>query len=270
MEGYPEDSLTILVISGRSPARTQPLLDQLAALKLPYRIIPAVYLDAESCQRLGPELVTPIAMKAMAASEIGCALAHQNACAAALAEGRAHTLILEDDAELSPALARLLAMRNALPDYDVILLGRVKISRHEYRMSRWYYPVRTAFRIAGLRIGLTRRIRRSGALAYLVSMQGLQKLQAANLPVRTVADDWPQFIADLEVLQTAPLVAYEDYLGRGSEIEHERSGQPLSARQISFRKQTSLLLRALLERLAFALLALRHPPRDIRQIRRKA
>ena len=262
--------LLVLVIAGRSRERTKPLLDQLSALQLPYQIIPAVYLDSESCQRIPPTRVSPLAIKTMALSEIGCALAHQDAYAAALSSGVAHALILEDDAEQSPSLAELLGELASLPAYDVILLSRAKISRHEYRMSRWYYPVRAIFQTAGLRVGLTRRIRRSGTSAYLASADGLRKLQAANLPVCTLADDWPQFISRLEVLQTSPLAVYEDYLGKGSEVEPERTGMTLAARQIPLRKKASLLLRALLEKLAFALLALRYPPRDLRQIRRKA
>lgn len=264
-----EQSPLILVIAGRSRQRRQPLLDQLNTLGVRYRIIPAVYLDPESARELPSSQVTADAFERMALSEIGCALAHQAAYACAQASGASHTLILEDDAVLSDRLPELLSRLHELPAYDVILLSRAKISRHEYRFSRWYYPVSAAMRIGDIRIGLTRRTRRCGTSAYLVSSRALEKLCHSNLPVRTQADDWPQFMTDLEVLQCSPLLVYEDYLGKGSEIQHERSISLLAERHLSLRKQSSLLLRALIERLSLRLFAIRFSPRDRRQVRRK-
>lgn len=265
------DNLLILVIGGRNPIRIKPLKEQLDALKLPFRLIPAVYASAQDLSTRTDVAPEAIATMAMTPGEIGCALAHQHALATAEQAGAKHTLILEDDVELSPRLPSLLKRLAGLPSgYDVILLSRAKISRHEYARSSCYYPVRATSQIAGIRIGLTRRIRRSGASAYLVSASGVAKLREANNPVVMVADDWPHLISRVEILQTSPLLAFEDYLGRGSEIQHERSAAPLTARHLSLRKKTSLLLRGLLERLAFALLALRFRTRDPRQVLRKA
>ncbi|HNQ04581.1 MAG TPA: glycosyltransferase family 25 protein [Thiobacillaceae bacterium] len=139
--------------------------------------------------------------------ELGCALAHRNACRHALESGHDAILILEDDALLADDLPAVIADLLALRDkWDLVrFLGRKK----NYRASRLITP------LAGSQAMLARPLGTpGGAYGYLLNPRAAKRLleltQKIWLPVDTLHGmTWHTGLATLSVVPS-PILPNDD------------------------------------------------------------
>ena len=155
--------------------------------------------------------------------ETGCALSHQAVYRKFLAGTESYALILEDDAEFIRNPAALL-QENVLAaiqlqyQFDVLLLGYVKKTRAQLQDYFDCVPVKKRASIElenGTQyFGTPWKQYGAGAVAYIVSRQGAEKLITANALPCVPADDYPYFEQHygLRVLHSRPAFALESAL----------------------------------------------------------
>lgn len=211
-----QDDWPIFILSlAGDEQRRQPLLDQLAAAGLEWRIILGVdgrhglqehclaLIDREAAsRRLGYTMVD---------AEFACALSHRQIYQTVLDEGLSGAVVLEDDAILTPDFAVFLqaghhrVARIALLDYR---FGRALLWQKR-ALGRW-----CAYR-AAQRATLT-----SG---YSISRHGAEDLLAAATPVSFVAD-WPIDLYEFGAELIVPRVVLHNPPGVGpSHLDAGRS-----------------------------------------------
>jgi glycosyl transferase, family 25 len=103
-------------------------------------------------------------------NEIGCWLSHRRALQQVVAGNAAMAAIVEDDAELAPDFARVLAaIEQQKPNFDFIFLHR------KFKQGEIFVPSRPLLPDLSLgRVGPAHM----GAIAYIVSRKGAQKFLA--------------------------------------------------------------------------------------------
>lgn len=211
-----QDDWPIFILSlPGDEARRQPLLDQLQAAGLGWRII----LGVDGRRGLPPDCLAQIDRDAaqqrlgyaMVDGEFACALSHRLIYRTIVDEGLSGAVVLEDDAILAPDFAQFLQAGHhripllALLDYR---FGRALLWQKR-PLGRW-----TAYR-AVQRATLT-----SG---YSLSRRGAEKLLAATAPVSFVAD-WPVDLYDFGAELIVPRVVLHNPPGEGpSHLDAGRS-----------------------------------------------
>lgn len=155
--------------------------------------------------------------------EIGCALSHQAVYRQFLEGGASYALILEDDAEFIRHPATLLqenvlAAVQAQYPFDVLLLGYVKKTREQLQDYFDCIPIKKRA-VIELKdetqyFGTPWKQYGAGAVAYIVSRQGAEKLISANALPCVAADDYLYFEQHygLRVLHSRPALALESAL----------------------------------------------------------
>lgn len=180
------EQIPVIVISlPDAAARRRAVTDQLDRLGLTYRVF-----DAVDGRRLSDEhraLVDPCWRQkrrgeALRPTEIGCALSHALVYRLVLEEEFDDCIVLEDDARLTPAFARLARRDIDLP------AGVDLVTLHYYR-NQFVQRGRHADLGDGFRVYRPFG-RLLGTCAYYVTRRGATELFRAGLPVWTQAD-WP-------------------------------------------------------------------------------
>lgn len=233
--------LPIYVISGsHSHARREAVSAHLREQGLDFEFVPAVFPEDTQAQ-----LAWQAHEGAMSPGEVCCVLSHQEAMRRIIASDQPCGLILEDDARPEPALACFLALlANTSLSFDVLLLGRSKLSATDFRHAETYFPIKTRHQLGAFRIGHVHKLRRSGAVALVVSRAACARLLQLNTPVTAVMDDWPHFVADIDIMQVMPLLVFEDHVRFGSDLEAGRKGVIFSEPAFSWRRHAGRLVRS--------------------------
>lgn len=159
--------------------------------------------------------------------EYCCAMSHR--AIAGLAVEHDVALVLEDDANLMdefvPVVAELAdRMRSGAEDADIVVIGYSKIPQSDRFRIGIFNPISRDCRLnSGAFTGRPFRQWPCGAVAYLISRQGAQRLRAATTSIDGAADDWAMFSSKgMLVRHCHPLVVLEDYRVLESAIEGER------------------------------------------------
>ena len=224
--------ILILTLEG-DEARRQPLLDQLAAMGLPWRLIQGVDgrqgLPAECLPLIDREAAQARLRRPMTDAEFACALSHRQIYGLILDEGLAGAVVLEDDAILTPDFPDFLRAGHHLTEPLVLLdyaSGRA-LPWQRRRAGRWlmYRPARRASLCTG----------------YTLSRAGAQELLQATTPVSFLAD-WPVDLFHAGARLVVPRVVDHNPAGQGpSHIAEQRTAA--EAQQVRERKNPFRFLR---------------------------
>jgi glycosyl transferase, family 25 len=157
----------------------------------------------------------------MTAGEIGCALSHIGVYKEMLRTDCKHALILEDDAQLGPELARTLnelVQKFRAEDPVVVLLTHVD------KYSRW-----DAIALSNDQ----KLVKRYGhwwlAHGYFITQAAAAKLAASLMPVWTAADSWAAF-ERAGFIKLRALVPYGIGLSRHAQISNLELERDVSKR----------------------------------------
>ena len=195
--------------------RRAPLIASLKRLNIDFTLWPAVDgragLSDADAQRIDRARAQGRMGRAMSDAEFACALSHRDIYSAILRHGWAHTLILEDDAILTPGFGAFV-QNVAQDDYDLLLLDHWRTRVHT-RDDRPINPAHRAIRVAGSPMLTT---------GYVVSLEGARALAAASTPVTATAD-WPCDLSELRAYAVTPrLVDHPDMATGTSDIRPQR------------------------------------------------
>lgn len=166
----------------RSVDRLAAVTGDLDGLGIPFTRVPAVD---------GRELVLPLPgvdaalyrrthARDLRMAEVGCYISHLRALRTFLDGPHAHAMVLEDDALITPAAARVveaLTAAGAPDDWDV-----VKFEAHHPALGLPIRPVVDGVRLCAL------ATRPTGSAAYLIDRAGAEALLAHLLPMRVPYD----------------------------------------------------------------------------------
>lgn len=206
----------IIVLSLKdAEARRTPLVEQLKELRLDFTLWDAVDgrfglsdADEKRIDRVGAQERMG---RPMSDTEFACALSHHDIYQDILQHGRAHTLILEDDAILTARFADLLKTF-AMEDYDLVLLDHWRTRVHRRDRQQVSHQLH-GHRVAG-ETWLT--------TGYVVSLKGAGILAASSSPVRSTAD-WPCALSQLRAYAVVPrVVDHPDVKAGPSDIRPQR------------------------------------------------
>lgn len=206
--------ILILTLEG-DEARRRPLLDRLAELGLPWRLVFGVDgrrgLPAEYLPLIDRDAARDRLKRPMTDAEFACALSHRQIHALILEEGLPGAVVLEDDAILTPDFSDFLQAGHHLAEKLVLLdyaSGRA-LPWQRKRAGRWlmYRPARRA----------------SLNTAYALSRHGAQDLLQAATPVGFLAD-WPVDLFHVGARLVVPRVVDHHPEGQGpSHIAEQRA-----------------------------------------------
>lgn len=191
-------------------ARRDVISDRLRALGIPFEFVPGVdgrKLDVPSHPGYDRFKRRIFFGRDLSNGELGCVLAHRNACRHALESGHAATLVLEDDALLTDELPEVLADLLAMPErWDLVrFLGREK----NYRASRLIGPLPHGRAHLARPLGTP-----GGAYGYLLNPRAARRLleltQRIWLPIDTLHGmTWLTGLATLSVVPS-PILPDDD------------------------------------------------------------
>lgn len=125
-----------------------------------------------------------------------------------------HALILEDDVYFLSDPAELLDRLNDIQRacaFDVLILGRVKTRPEQLQDYYTINPIRHMLSVGRFSVGTPWKQYSAGALAYVITRSGVEKILSITEKIETVIDDWRFFAehCDLRVLQLRPWLALE-------------------------------------------------------------
>jgi glycosyl transferase family 25 len=189
-------------------------IDAVDGAKLNPRELAEVYDQAAAERRINRPLTPP---------EIGCAASHLVAYRHIVTNGLPMAVVLEDDALLGlnflSTIERLAALADPAKPQAVLL-------SHVVRYSAW------AARKVDKAYRLYKPYEARGAHAYLITAAGAQAMLASLPRVRTLADDWSYFAAEiLDLRALIPYIVGTAPVSTASQIGNERymriSGPPL-------------------------------------------
>mgnify|MGYP001801021409 CR=1 FL=1 len=202
-------------------ARRTPQIEDLQTKHIDHEIWPAVDgrngLDASHEMQIDRAATLKTLGRHMTDAEYGCALSHQEIYREVLARNLDHAVILEDDAILAPGFADLITGCR-LDDYDILLLyhARARVHRGSRRDAGGQ---NTAYRAATMPLG---------AVGYVVSKGGAEKLIAQNSPI-IAPTDWPSDISLMKTYACHPrLITHPDLEHGPSELRAERQQKQAS------------------------------------------
>lgn len=228
----PDWPILILTLDG-DEARRQPLVDRLAELGLPGRLIFGVDgrrgLPAEYLPLIDRDAARDRLKRPMTDAEFACALSHRQIHDLILKEGLPGAVVLEDDAILTPDFSDFLQAGHHLTERLVLLdyASGHALPWHRKRAGRWlmYRPARRA----------------SLNTAYAISRQAAQDLLRAATPVSFLAD-WPVDLFHAGARLVVPRVVDHHPAGQGpSHIAEQRTAA--EAQQVRERKNAARFLR---------------------------
>lgn len=153
-------------------------------------------------------------LRALRATEIGCALTHLKIAQEVINRQLDFALITEDDVVfLNNPKVILEAMSDIKPqsNIDVALLGYVKVYPESLPDYCHRLPIKIDVRLAQYQLGRPWKQKQCGAVAYILTQAGAQKIIAANTPVCHVADAWDDFAYThhIDVKHIRPPIAIE-------------------------------------------------------------
>ncbi len=206
--------ILILTLQG-DEARRQPLLDQLAAMGLSWRLIYGVDgrqgLPNDCLPLIDREAARGRMKRPMTDAEFACALSHRRICEIILDEGLAGALVLEDDAILTPDFADFLQAGFHRTETLALLYhysGRA-LPWQRRKAGRWlmHRPTRRA----------------SGCTAYTLSRHAARDILRATTPVACVSD-WPVDLYETKAWLVTPQIVRHPPPGEGpSHLDKDRA-----------------------------------------------
>lgn len=229
------------LICGKNISRAEHAKRQLNQLDMTFLVQDAVYLSqkaqAESSLTIG---------------EQGCALAHLAIYEHMIRTNTQQAIVLEDDCVLTESLWQLIPDKLS-EHYDIVLLGRSKLSPDEFKLSRWILPIQAKFKSKTHSIGQPWKLQKKGTVGYWISLNGAKQISKLNQSLGHVADDWPAFSSSTSIGEIRPLVVFEDTAQFGSEIEVERTGNQNMIKKMTTRKLVGRLMKGLIQMLILKL-----------------
>ncbi|MDO4694454.1 MAG: glycosyltransferase family 25 protein [Eikenella sp.] len=204
----------------------------------------AVFIDAVDMRQASQADIERLSAKPMhrkpkkqrwlSRGEVGCALSHHRVYEAVCAQAEPYALVLEDDAEFIRNPLPLLdeGYLNALSaqyPFDVLIVGYVKTLPQQlpYYYRRLPVKYRAAMDADGgtVRFGTPWAQYGCGAVAYIVSCAGAEKLRRATQTPCVPADDWLYFEQHhgLRILHSRPAFVLEALEKLDSTIRIEKA-----------------------------------------------
>ena len=181
-------SIAIYVIGDREELRSPNLRQALASAPWPVKFVEPVFLRSEQDSVLFDNQVAELIFgRTLTVGEVGCALAHRSAYAAAEAEGIDLALIFEDDAHVSPEIWGRLAPVLECPS----LAGPAVLSLYAGDHGRGQKER------CGPEVILRLRRPPTHAVAYAISRQAVEFALAAPTTIVSPAD-WPPWSTSVQ------------------------------------------------------------------------
>ena len=224
--------------------RKEDIVNQCIAFNLDYTVIPAVDGRKLSEDDLS-KLIDPEKSKGMTRGEIGCSLSHYNIYKKIVDENIEYALILEDDAQLEPNLAKALELleKNVSNTPTIILLG--PINKYSKRKNQ---QLSDDFKVVDV-------MEAALSHGYFINRLAAKKLISFLYPIWLEADRWVFFrdynVIDVKALtppsitlstlsNTSTIWPTEKELQQRENIENERS---LTLKKIKRERKTIMKIR---------------------------
>ncbi len=228
--------------------RRASITQQLNELGIKFSLFNAVdgrKLSADALARQYAKATAIADYREMTAGEIGCALSHIGVYKEMLRVDCKHALVLEDDAQLGPELARtleVLSQKFRAEDPVVVLLTHVD------KYSRWDAIPLCADK---------KLVKRYGhwwlAHGYFITQAAAAELVAGLMPVWTAADSWAAF-EQRGLIQLRALVPYCISLSEHAELSNLELERDVNERDDAARKSVlSQLKHSVFDRFIFQL-----------------
>ncbi|AVI62911.1 glycosyl transferase family protein [Halomonas sp. GFAJ-1] len=155
--------------------------------------------------------------------EVSCFLSHRKIWQEVIAGGKL-AVIFEDDALIDEDIKHFLDCLAMEPvAFDVVLLGH---SKKDYRHKKMYHflePLKNGEPLGTYTLGRGFKTWPSGAVGYVITPAGAEKLLAASRTICCVLDDWPYYEnKGVLVKEVRPLLVWEDFVNIASSLESDR------------------------------------------------
>ena len=230
---------TIFVVSlVGEEARRNHVKSQFANYGLEAEFVDAIDMRNASKESMAiyQEVMRSKSTRELCASEIGCALSHLKIAQAVIERNLDYALVTEDDVCLLRNPQEILMQLPSVLQqsfFDVAILGYVKV--YKENLADYYHrmPMKKEGAFVDYIIGSPWKQKHCGAVAYILTKEGAQKLLRANTPVSYVADAWDEFVYrhHLTVKHIRPSIAIEslDFLSTNNNDKH----RPINKNAIS-------------------------------------
>lgn len=197
---------------------------QLDNLGMAYTFFKGVYgkgLSAAELEQHYNQNKAQLAWRELTLGEIGCALSHIGIWRDMVENGVSHALILEDDAQLSKDVPRVLEKLAAcfLPDQPILtLLTRVKRYRRKNCLLLDGFQVAEIFDNSLIYGDVF------GAHGYFLTQRAAQRMLEQLYPVWIINDFWPKFrrMGLVDVRAVVPYCISHSHFSIESNIEEDR------------------------------------------------
>lgn len=213
------------VLTMRNAERIAAVEKQMATLSLDFQYVDAVVLNDNDREEfpVDYDFIYKKYGKPITSGEVGCFLSHRKIWKDVV-DKQKNSVVFEDDALIDNKLMNFLTV---LPDhsieFDVILLGHSKKDYHRKKLYHFLEPLKTSLSIGEFYLGRGFKTWPSGAVGYVITPKGAQKLLDETSVVRSVLDDWPFYeMSGVVVKEVRPLLVWEDYINLESSLEGDR------------------------------------------------
>nr|WP_273543269.1 glycosyltransferase family 25 protein [Halomonas profundi] len=210
----------------RTPERVESIERQLSNMSIDYKLIDAVRYSKETFNDsvfIDKKIVFGRNGRALTNGEVGCFLSHKKIWEQVFLSCNAG-VVFEDDAIVDKRLVGFLAQLECSKlDYDVILLGHSKKDHRSRKLYHFLEPLKNHIKLGDYSVGRGFKTWPSGAVGYVVTPQGAEKLLNSSIEIKSVLDDWPLFEQQGAIVkEVRPLLVWEDFINMKSSLENDR------------------------------------------------
>lgn len=215
----------VYVLTMRDEARITSIKRQMSKLAFKYQYIDATVLKniEQANHPIDHAAIFERYGRILTKGEIGCFLSHRRIWKKVIASGKSG-VIFEDDALVDKDVKKFLNCLTITPiAFDVILLGHSKKDHRHKKLYQFLEPLKKSEKLNGFSLGRGFKTWPSGAVGYVVTLAGAEKLLDASRKINCVLDDWPFFEKEnVQVKEVRPLLVWEDFVNIESSLEFDR------------------------------------------------
>jgi len=220
------DNYSLYVLTMRNAERVSSIEQQLSELSLQFSFIDAtVYKGSEVSESvsIAENVVKERNGRFLTNGEIGCFLSHRGIWATILTENK-NGVIFEDDALVDNRIVDFLGrLTDSDLEFDVVLLGHSKKDPRKRKLYHFLEPLKKSEKLGPFLLGRGFKTWPSGAVGYVVTPRGAERLLKASEKIQSVLDDWPLFESQgVVVKEVRPLLVWEDFINMQSALEDDR------------------------------------------------
>lgn len=216
---------SVYVLTMRDEERLKSIERQLSNLALKYQYIDATVLEniEQASQPINRTAIFEKYGRMLTKGEVSCFLSHRRIWQEVIVSGKVG-VIFEDDALIDNEIQHFLdCLSMTSIAFDVVLLGH---SKKDYRQKKLYHflePIKNSEQLGTFTLGRSFKTWPSGAVGYVLTPAGAEKLLKKSRSICCVLDDWPFFESSgVLIKEVRPLLVWEDFVNIESSLESER------------------------------------------------